>query len=59
MTRVWRNSAGEYDWYDFEYTLRAAAVLAGDIGLSDDKMILERTLTRGQTLRLPPGEGTL
>ena len=48
MTRIWRNSAGEYDWYDFEYAVRAAAVLAGDMGLSDDKMILECTLTRGQ-----------
>lgn len=45
LTRTWRNSAGEYDWYNFEHALRAAADLAGDLGLSDDKMILERTLT--------------
>ena len=48
MTRVWRYSVGEYDWCDFEYTVCAAAVHAGDIELSEDKMILERTLTRGQ-----------
>ena len=24
MTRVGRNSTGEYDWYDVEYTVRAA-----------------------------------
>ena len=47
-TRVWRNSAREYDWYDLEYTVRTAAVLAGDMGLSDGRMTLERTLTRGQ-----------
>ena len=40
MTRVWRNSAGEYNWYDFEYTARAAAVLAGDMGLLGDKIIV-------------------
>ena len=40
MTRIWPNSAGEYDWYDLEYAICAAAVLAGDMGLPDD-MILD------------------
>jgi hypothetical protein len=48
MTRVWRTSAGKYDWHDFEYTVRAAAALAGDMGLSEEQVLLERTLTRGQ-----------
>ena len=42
---------------DLEYTVRAAAVFAGGMGLSDDKTILGRTLTRGaghpSALRLP------
>ena len=37
--------------YEFEYTIRAAAVLAGDMGLFEGKIILERTLTRGYFIR--------
>lgn len=28
------NSAGQYGWYDVEYTLRAAVALVDDMGLS-------------------------
>ena len=28
LTRIWRKPTGEYNWYDFEYALRAAADLA-------------------------------
>ena len=48
MSRTWRNSTGDYNWYDFAYTLRAAAALAQDMGLSSEQAILERMLTRGQ-----------
>ena len=40
MTRAWRNSAGKYDWHDSEYTVRAAASLAGDMGLSEENMMM-------------------
>ena len=48
MTRVWRNSAGTYDGHDFEHTVCAAVALAGDMGLSKEKVFLERTLPRRQ-----------
>ena len=48
MSRSWRNSIGEYKWYDFAYTLRAAADLAHDMGLPSEQAGLERMLTRGQ-----------
>ena len=48
MTRVWRNSAGTYDWHDFEYRVRVAAALAIDMELSKEKMLLEHTLTLRQ-----------
>ena len=40
---------GKYDWHDFEYTVRAAVALAGDMGLSEEKVLLERALTRGSS----------
>ena len=40
--------AGEYNWYEFAHTLRVAAALAHDMGLSSEKAILERMRTQGQ-----------
>ena len=34
MTRVWMNSLRTYDWHDYKYSVRAAAALARDMGLS-------------------------
>ena len=48
MSRTWRNSTGDHNWYDFWYTLRAAAALDHDMGLPSEQAILERILTRGQ-----------
>ena len=48
MTRTWRNSAGSHNWCEFARTLRAAAPLAQDMGLSPEQAILELTLTRGE-----------
>ena len=48
MSRTWKNCTGEYNWYDFAYTLRAAAALARDMALSCKQAILDRMLTRGQ-----------
>ena len=50
MTRTWRTSDGEFDWYNFACTLSAAATFAHGMGLSAEQAILERTRTRGQFL---------
>ena len=37
--RTWRNSADVHNWKDFAFTLRAAAALAHDMGLSSEQAV--------------------
>lgn len=51
VARVWRNSQGNLNWHYFHHVVCAAAMQhTVDMGLTDDRRILDKLMFRGQRL---------